>query len=186
MLSRVVAMLDGAGIPFMIAGSFASTTHGAPRSTQDLDVVIDPPSLTQLEQLVRGLPPSAYYVDLEAARDAWQRRSMFNVVELGSGWKIDFILRKGRAFSRAEFERRQAWSLFGVPVWIASPEDTVVSKLEWSHMSGGSERQRRDVAGVLATSGASLDRAYIERWVTQLHLEEEWAHVMGPGDPRAG
>jgi hypothetical protein len=58
---------------------------------------------------------------------------------------------------------------------VSSPEDTVLAKLEWSKLSGGSERQRRDVAGILATIGSALDVAYVERWVDDLALREEWA-----------
>jgi hypothetical protein len=175
LLRRLVGALDQSGVPFMVAGSFASTTHGLPRTTQDLDIVIDPPDPSALEALLRALPTDLYYLDVASARDALRHRAMFNVVDLGSGWKIDFILRKNRAFSREEFSRRQAIELLGVPVYVASPEDTIVAKLEWSQMSGGSERQRRDVAGVLATTGNALDRAYVERWVRDLGLTEEWA-----------
>ncbi len=65
--------------------------HGMPRTTQDLDVVLDPPSPEALDALVRSLPPDEYYVDPDAARDALRRRSMFNVVDFASGWKVDFI-----------------------------------------------------------------------------------------------
>src|SRR5271165_7196313 len=65
-------------------------------------------------------------------------------------------------------------ALLDVPVFVASPEDTVVAKLEWSKQSGGSERQRRDVAGILTTLGSELDREYVERWVRDLDLVEEW------------
>jgi hypothetical protein len=174
LLERLVEALDAAGIPFMIAGSFASTAHGFPRTTQDLDVVIDPPDAQTLDTFLRSFPPDAYYADADAARDAFRRRSMFNVVDHSSGWKIDFIIRKNRAFSRDEFSRRMALPLLGVPVFVASPEDTIVAKLEWSRASGGSERQRRDVAGVLATMGAELDRVYVERWVSELDLAHEW------------
>lgn len=174
LLERLVRVLDGSGVPFMIAGSFASTTHGLPRTTQDLDVVIDPPSLEALEALVASLSPNDYYVDADAARDALRRRSMFNVVDHESGWKVDFIVRKNRPFSREEFARRMKLSLLDVPVFIASAEDTVVAKLEWSKQARGSERQRRDVAGIVATMGDQLDRAYIERWVRDLGLEAEW------------
>jgi hypothetical protein len=88
----------------MIAGSFASTTHGVPRTTQDLDLVIDPPDLAALDALVASMPVDAYYVDA----------------------------------------------------------------------AGGSERQRRDVAGILAAVGQGLDRQYIERWVLDLDLVDEW------------
>jgi hypothetical protein len=174
LLDRLVRLLDGAGVPFMIAGSFASSAHGLPRTTQDLDVVVDPPGPEALDALVRSMSPDVYYVDADAARDALRRRSMFNVVDHASGWKVDFIIRKNRAFSRDEFGLRMKFALLEVPVFVASPEDTIVAKLEWSKQSGGSERQRRDVAGILATVGHQLDRAYVERWVRDLDLVEEW------------
>jgi hypothetical protein len=174
LLHRLVDVLDRAGIPFMIAGSFASAAHGLPRTTQDVDVVIDPPTPDALDALLRSMSPDDYYVDGDAARDALRRRSMFNVVDQGSGWKVDFILRKNRPFSREEFARRMKLSLLDVPVYVASPEDTIVAKLEWSQQSGGSERQRRDVAGILATMGDQLDLAYVERWILELELSVEW------------
>jgi hypothetical protein len=174
LLDRLVRLLDASGVPFMVAGSFASTAHGMPRTTQDLDLVIDPPSAAELDALVRSMAPEEYYVDADSARDALRRRSMFNVIDLASGWKIDFIIRKNRAFSRDEFARRMKLTLLDVPVFLASAEDTIVAKLEWSKQVGGSERQRRDVAGILATAGGSLDRPYVERWVRDLDLVEEW------------
>jgi hypothetical protein len=65
-------------------------------------------------------------------------------------------------------------TILGVPAFVASPEDTIVAKLEWSKQSGGSERQRRDVAGILANAVGALDRVYLERWVRDLDLEGEW------------
>jgi hypothetical protein len=159
LLERVARILENAGIPFMVAGSFASTAHGLPRSTQDLDLVIDPPSAAAIEALLASIPAGEYYLDADAARDALRRRSMFNVIDLASGWKVDLILRKNRAFSRDEFERRMKMTVLGIEVFVASPEDTIVAKLEWSKLAGGSERQRRDVAGIIATIGATLDRA---------------------------
>jgi hypothetical protein len=177
LLERLVEVLDGAGVPFMIAGSFASAAHGLPRTTQDVDIVIDPATPEALDALVRAMPPEEYYVDADAARDALRRRSMFNVIDQASGWKIDFIVRKDRPFSRDEFARRMTVSLLGVSVFVASPEDTVVAKLEWSKQSGGSERQRRDIAGIVAMAGDQLDRAYIERWVRDLDLTDEWTRA---------
>jgi len=174
LLGRVAHLLEAAGIPFMVAGSFASTAHGLPRSTQDLDLVIDPPSAAAFEALLASIPVEQYYVDADAARDALRRRSMFNLIDLTSGWKVDLILRKNRAFSRDEFARRMKMSVLGVQVFVASPEDTIVAKLEWSKLAGGSQRQRRDVAGIVATVGDGLDRGYIEGWVRELDLADEW------------
>lgn len=160
----------------MIAGSFASTVHGRPRTTQDLDVIIDPPNRGALDALVGALLADDFYVDADAAHEALQRRSMFNAID-SSAWKIDFILRKDRPFSLEEFRRRVRIEILDVAVFVASAEDTMVAKLEWSKQSGGSERQRRDVAGILATSGAELDRAYLEHWVRDLELEVEWSEA---------
>jgi hypothetical protein len=173
-LGRITDSLGRAGIPFMVAGSFASTTHGLPRSTQDLDLVIEPPGLAAIHALVRSLPKDQYYVDEDAASDAYARRGMFNVIDQTTGWKIDLIIRKERPFSSLEFSRRTPIVLAGVPVFVATAEDTVVAKLEWSDLAGGSERQRRDIAGILASLGEQLDRAYVEKWVRELGLEREW------------
>lgn len=177
LLVRLVRILDGAGVPFMIAGSFASAAHGLPRTTQDVDVVIDPANPEALDALVRSMPPDDYYVDADTAHDALRRRSMFNVVDRASGWKVDFIICKNRAFSRGEFARRIKLLMLEVPVFVASAEDTVVAKLEWSKQMGGSERQRRDVAGIIAAVGDQLDREYIERWVRELDVGDEWTEA---------
>ncbi len=156
----------------MIGGSFASTFHGTARTTHDVDVVIDP-TRESLESFVGSFPDDAYYVDVEAALDAFSRRSQFNVIDLETGWKIDLIIRKDRDFSREELSRRQAVEILGARVFIATAEDTVISKLEWG-LKGESERQLRDVAGILEVRKGSLDLAYIERWVAALGLEPVW------------
>jgi len=156
----------------MLAGSFASTYHGDPRTTNDIDLVVDP-SREGLERFVRELDPERFYVSTEAAREAFERRGQFNVVLLDSGWKADLILRKDRAFSRAEFERRQPAEIAGVQVYVATAEDTIVAKLEWAR-AGESERQLRDVIGILEVSGERLDRNYIARWIAELDLKALW------------
>jgi hypothetical protein len=146
-LRRLVAMLDRAQIPHMVAGSFASTLHGTPRSTQDIDLVIDP-SGEALSAFVAGLAPDEYYASDAAAQDAFGRRSQFNVIDMATGWKADLIVRKTRPYSVEEFRRRKPERILGVDVFVATPEDTVLTSLEWAAMSG-SERQLRDVTGIL-------------------------------------
>lgn len=162
----------------MLAGSFASTFHGDPRTTNDIDLVIDC-DREALDRLLRQLDPRRYYASAEAADEAWRRRGQFNVVLLESGWKIDLILRKERAFSRSEFARRQRAEIAGIEVWVATAEDTIVAKLEWAK-AGESERQLRDVAGVLAMRAGDLDREYLERWVRELGLADIWIRVRPP------
>jgi hypothetical protein len=175
LVRRLVVKLDGAGSPHMVAGSFASTYHGVPRSTQDIDIVIDP-SPSSLDAMVASLPEAEYYVDADAARHAMSVRSQFNLIDMATGWKVDLIVRKARPFSIEEFRRREAGELFGTRVFLATAEDSVVAKLEWAKLAD-SERQLRDVAGILSVRGPALDVAYIERWVAELGLSEGWTRV---------
>jgi hypothetical protein len=171
-LRQIVQELGKAGIEHMLAGSFASTYHGDPRTTNDIDLVIDC-DRASLDRFVHQLDPSRFYVSAEAVDEAWRRRGQFNVVLLESGWKVDLILRKERPFSREEFRRRQPTEIAGVKTWLATAEDTVVAKLEWAS-AGESERQLRDVCGILEVRRGELDLAHIERWVRALGLSAIW------------
>lgn len=171
-LARTVAALDDTGVPYMLSGSFASTLFGSPRATQDIDIVIEP-TLGSLERLLFHFAGDAYYVNRDAAREAYGLEGMFNVIDLATGWKIDFIMRKSRPFSREEFGRRRLVETSGLRLYVASAEDVAVAKLEWAKL-GESERQIRDVAGILRVQGETLDLEYIRRWVAGLHLENQW------------
>lgn len=175
-IARVVAALTKANVPYMLTGSLASSLHGIPRSTQDIDIVIatDRPGL---ERLLGQFPEAEFYVSRDAAMQALRLTSLFNVIELASGWKIDFILRKARDFSHVEFERRMAAEALGISIHVATPEDVVLAKLEWAKRSE-SEKQLEDAAGVLESQGDRLDRAYLARWVGELGLEAQWDAVV--------
>ncbi len=164
--------LEAAGIPYMVTGSFVSAVHGVPRATHDIDVVIAPTG-QQLLTLVREFSESEYYVEIEDALEALRHTSQFNVIDERGVWKIDFIMRKDRPFSMAEFARRRLTSILGVPVYAATAEDMLVAKLEWAKI-GESERQLRDASGIIAIQGENLDLPYVERWVSALSLENEW------------
>lgn len=181
-LSRVVRLLEDSSIPYMVTGSMASSHHGRPRTTHDIDLVIDPEPET-LAQLVQGLSTAGFYVDEETARLALARRRQFNAIEMQTAAKIDLIVRKDRAFSREELRRRRDATIAGgIRVALASPEDTILAKLEWAHKGGGSERQFADVAGVLEVCGETLDRPYIERWAAELGVLDLWRRLADPPD----
>jgi hypothetical protein len=169
-LRDLTTALTESGIPYMVVGSAAGTFHGHPRSTIDLDIVIDP-TASQLQQLLQRLPPERFYADPDVARDALRHRGMFNVIDMLTGWKIDLIIRKARPFSIEELKRRQRGTIFGVEVDTATAEDTIVAKLEWAK-TGNSERQLHDVAAILKNN--AVDLAYVERWIDELELRAEW------------
>ncbi len=105
LLALVVERLDRAGIPFMVTGSLASSYHGEPRSTRDVDIVIDPEPASR-DQFVEDLVSAGFYVDRETAREALANRSQFDAIGPAAA-KVDFIIRRERPFSLEEFGRRQ-------------------------------------------------------------------------------
>jgi hypothetical protein len=159
----------------MLTGSFAGARYGASRATQDIDIVIEATPL-QLKAFIESLPPAEYYVDLNAALEAQRRESLFNVIDLTSGWKIDFIFRKSRAFSREEFKRRQQVTVQELPMFVTTAEDVVIAKLEWAKL-GGSLRQIEDVVAILGAQGEALDKSYVEKWIMELGLIEQWTRA---------
>ncbi|MDO9693326.1 MAG: hypothetical protein Q7W56_01195 [Candidatus Latescibacteria bacterium] len=177
---RVTAALDGAGIPYMLTGSFASSFHGSPRSTQDIDIVIAP-TADQLRGLAKMFPESEYYLDIGAALEALAMQSQFNIIDLVTGWKIDLIIRRDRPFSQEEFARRREVRIADVRLSIATAEDVLIAKLEWSKL-GESSRQIEDAAGILRIRGGELDLGYIEVWVERLGLGSQWEAAQRWGD----
>jgi len=169
---RLTSALNRAEIAYMVTGSFAGAYHGIPRATQDIDIVIETTS-DQLRRLIDLLPESEYYVDVDAAMSARSHESLFNVVDIATGWKIDFIVRKSRPFSEEEFRRRRKIDISGIDVFVASAEDVIVSKLEWSKLSQSS-RQIEDAAAILRIRWESLDHIYLEKWIATLGLGNQW------------
>jgi hypothetical protein len=174
LLTKIAEMLEGAGIPYMVVGSHASGIHGQVRTTQDVDIVIDPTS-DQLDIFLKRFG-EGYYVSQEAAREALQRR----VIELDSGWKADLIIRKERPFSE-EFKRRKPISVAGRSILVASPEDVILAKLEWDRITP-SQRQLADALAVAAMHRENLDRDYLKRWAEALDISEPLEHLFRDAD----
>ncbi len=178
-LATVVDLLHQCGIPFMLTGSVAASYHGRPRTTHDADLVIDP-TPRQLDALVSALAAGGFYVDPDDARRALAQRTQFNVIEIRQACKIDFIVRRDRPFSAEEFRRRMTVDLsFARSVPIVTPEDAILSKLEWARRSGEAPRQLADAAGVLALN-PGIDRPYIERWARELGVADLWTRISQP------
>jgi hypothetical protein len=174
-LGKVISALEGAGIPFMVVGSLASSLHGDPRATRDADIVIRP-SGEMLEEFLRRIGDE-FYVSPEAAREAVRGYSMFNVIDAGSGWKVDLIIAAPGGFADEAFSRRVSAKVMGVDVAVQSPEDTILSKLAWGKESG-SEMQYRDALGVALQQWEGLDQGYLRRWAPQLGVSESLEELL--------
>ncbi|MFZ5476655.1 MAG: hypothetical protein ACOZNI_07770 [Myxococcota bacterium] len=143
-----------------MGGSVASSLHGVPRSTQDVDLVADL-RRTHAGPLASTLA-DAFYVDEDAIRDAVLRRASFNLVHLDTVTKVDVFVPRGDALSAAQIARRHFVQVEGASLPVLSAEDTVLQKLRWYEQGERvSERQWRDVLGVLKVRGGNLDVAYM-------------------------
>jgi hypothetical protein len=173
-VAHIAALLDQLGIPYQVGGSFASSAHGMYRASADADFVIDPDA-AQLVSLAAALA-NDFYVTQSAMDEALTHRSTFNAIHNDSSFKIDFFIRGDRPFDVEELRRSVSQPLepgSGQAVRIKSAEDTILRKLEWFRRGGEiSERQWRDVLGVLAAVGKCLDDAYLDRWASELGVAD--------------
>lgn len=170
----VTSTFEALGARYFIGGSLASIFHGIIRTTNDADLVVEL-ALEHVAPLVSALE-GAFYIDEEAVREAIRRRASFNLIHLATMFKVDVYVSRGRPFDRSRFARRLRETITassdGV-AHIASAEDALLAKLEWYRLGGEiSERQWRDVLGIIKTQGERLDQAYLIRWARELGVAD--------------
>src|SRR5438105_4039135 len=152
LLSRVVTTLTDLGISYMVTGSIASSLQGEPRATHDVDIVV---SLTahDARRLAAAFRMPKYYLD----ESAMQSAEMFNMIDNETMEKVDFWLLTNAPFDRSRFERRYLERLPDQAFIVSRPEDTILMKLKWSQIAGGSEKQFRDALRVYEVQHGQLD-----------------------------
>ncbi len=163
-VKQIASRLDSAGIAYMLTGSMALAIYAVPRMTRDIDLVIEcrPEDSEKLVKLFE----SDCYIDAESIRDAVVRRAMFNIIHKEWIIKADFIIRKDHRYRKVEFDRKRRLDIERTTVSVVSPEDLILSKLQWSKDSG-SELQRRDARSIVE-SVADLDWSYLKIWAKDL------------------
>ena len=170
----VTQTLEALGIPYAVGGSLASSLHGVMRSTLDVDIVADM-RLEHIQPLVAALSKE-FYADDEMMRDAIEHQISFNLIHYETAFKGDIFIRKARAFDQMQLERRRMSVIATDPeqsVYVTSPEDVILSKLEWYRMGGEvSDRQWRDIIGVLKTREGELDLDYLRKWANELKVTD--------------
>jgi hypothetical protein len=157
----LTGVLDKLGIRYVVGGSLASSMHGIPRSTQDLDLLVE--------------LPDDFFIDRDMALDAVARHGSFNILHLKTMFKVDLFVSGGGPLLVDEMERAEEVDLGDPPrpVRVCSAEDVVVLKLDWFNKGGRvSERQWRDLVGVLTVQGSRVDLSYVRQWAGRLGLAD--------------
>jgi len=171
---KVTTVLENLAIPYLIGGSLASALYGMVRTTQDADIVAEM-RLEHLSPFVAALQDE-FYLDEEMIAAALQRNTSFNIIHRETMFKVDIFTPRSRPFLRSQLARahRQTFTFeTEVSAKFASPEDTILAKLEWYRLGGEvSERQWRDILGVLKTRAGELDLGYLEKWADELNLAD--------------
>jgi hypothetical protein len=167
LLKEVVAALVSSGIPYMLTGSLVSSLQGEPRSTHDIDVVVAM-QRSDSSRLLAFFPRPRYYFDEQDVAESIEARTMFNLIDSIEGDKVDFWLLTDDPFDRTRFARRMSQDILGTTMVVSRPEDTILQKLRWAALAGGSEKQVGDALRVYELQFPGLDGPYLREWAVRL------------------
>lgn len=177
LLKRVGQLLDDLKIEYMVTGSLASSLQGVPRSTHGIDLVIDL-NEEAADRLRDALSPDEFYLSGQAMREALSRKTMFNLIDLVDGDKVDFWILTDDPFDRTRFARKRITEAAGMRLPVSAPEDTILMKLVWAEQSGGSQRQFFDALRVYEVQHEALDLVYLNEWAARLNVETPWKRLL--------
>jgi hypothetical protein len=166
----IANVFDRLQIAYLVGGSLASSLHGIPRATQDVDMVAGLEA-QHVIPLVKALE-AAFYIDADMIHEAIRHGSSFNVIHLDTMFKIDIFVLQDDPASHEEMTRRELYKLSEESeqgLFLATAEDIILRKLYWFQLGGGSsERQWNDVLGVLQVQKEKLDYSYLQRLAHQM------------------
>jgi hypothetical protein len=180
-LVLVIDALEALGVPYFIGGSVASAIYGVLRTTVDADLVADL-RVQHAEPLAHALG-DAFHVDAESIKEAIRHQRSFNLIHLGTMFKVDVFVLKRRPFDASQFARRTAHVIATDPerrAYVASAEDTILAKLEWYRLGNEvSDQQWRDVLGILKVQTDRLDHDYLRQWAVELNVADLLERALG-------
>lgn len=184
---ELAAVFERLGVEYLVGGSLASSVYGRPRATNDVDLVAALAGC-HVDAFVHALTGD-YYVDADMIRDALARQASFNVIHLARMFKADVFIMKSDEYAREEMARRVSCQIgedAASVVHVASPEDTVLQKLDWYRRGDEiSDRQWKDLIGVLEVQRGRLDVAYMNRWAPHLGVADLLERAILEVDPPA-
>ncbi|MBL7993938.1 hypothetical protein JNM05_01070 [bacterium] len=182
LLNHLLSVLNDNRIDYMITDSIVSSLQGEPRATHDVDIVVH---LAQaaVPALLNAFPQPLYYLSEESIKEAIVHKSMFNLIDTQEGDKVDFWILTNDEFDQSRFERKLEEEVFGFKMKISQPEDTILAKLKWAKLSGGSEKQFTDALRVYEVQHGKLDLNYLKSWIAKLKLDDLWKQLESEARP---
>jgi hypothetical protein len=182
LLEKIILFLENNHIEYMITGSIVSSLQGEPRSTHDIDIVIliHQPAIKLLTDTFSS---PQYYLSGDAIEHAVKYKSMFNLIDTTESDKVDFWILTDEDFDLSRFKRKYNEDALGYNMKVSSPEDTILAKLRWAKLSGGSEKQFTDALRVYELQYVNLDKSYLEEWAEKLQIQELFEQVKRQAKP---
>jgi hypothetical protein len=178
----VTGVFDRLGIVHTIGGSVAASFAGEPRTSIDIDIVAAVGE-SHIPALMAALSPD-FYVDDEALRRAVRARTSANLVHHETQVKIDIFVAGGTPLDEQQLARRRAVDVGGGRILhVHPPEDILLQKLRWYRQGGEvSDRQWRDIVGIVRTQGPRLERDYLARYAPVLDVGDLLARALLEGE----
>jgi len=171
LLAQVAAILNEAEISYVVTGSVVTALYGEPRFTQDADLVVVG-SAGLGAKISAAFPSPRYYAPADDIDASLKRGLIANIIDSDTGAKVDLHPKAADAFSESFFARRRRVTVAGVDMWFPSPEDAIMSKLQWARATGDGERHLRDARAVYEVQGERLDESYLQNWAERLSVSD--------------
>lgn len=171
--------LEQSGIAYMLVGSMAGNYWGVPRSTHDIDFVIEYQA-EDVDRIVAAFEDQ-FFIQPISVESGLRPPHQFNALDNRSALKVDFFRVAGDDYEFERFKRRIRISLLEQPAWIATAEDVLLHKLRW-HTLNPTDRQITDARGIVAVSGETLDQAYLKHWANEIGVTDLLERVLETTD----
>ncbi|MDN3514294.1 MAG: hypothetical protein NG747_07830 [Candidatus Brocadia sp.] len=169
-LRKVILTLDVTGIQYLVTRSVASSLQGELRSTHGIDLVVAR-ERTDAKKLLKAFPTPDFYPDEGTIMNGINSQGMFNLIDVNSGDKVDSRMLTHDPFNQSRFARRYTREVSAMRIAVSSPEDTILAKLRWARLSGGSEKQFIDALRIYEVQCKKPDMDYLHKWAEKFDVE---------------
>jgi hypothetical protein len=160
-IKKVTGAFDKHNILYMLIGGIAVNYYGRPRFTHDVDMIIQI-QLKNAQEII-SLFEREFYVAIEGVIEAIQYGTMFNLIHQETGFKVDCWVLKDEEYAKVSFARRRKEIIFDQPIYISSPEDLIISKLDW-YKKSDIQKHYEDALSIFQIQAENLDLDYIKDW----------------------